>query len=139
MTSPSPRRFHIVDGRARPRWGPSLAAPKLGAPDWTNAQADYGTLGTLDCLEPPYHFRARDARRLMSRFFKSAAFPILIVIVLAFFASKLIATHDSTSATSFHTFLNELNRGQVSTVVLHTKDLSVDVTTKGPDARRYTV
>ena len=26
----------------------------------------------------------------MSRFFKSAAFPILIVIVLAFFASKLI-------------------------------------------------
>ena len=27
----------------------------------------------------------------MSRFFKSAAFPILIVIVLAFFASKLIS------------------------------------------------
>ena len=30
----------------------------------------------------------------MSRFFKSAAFPILIVIVLAFFASKLIANAD---------------------------------------------
>ena len=30
----------------------------------------------------------------MSRFFKSAAFPILIVIVLAFFASKLIANSD---------------------------------------------
>ena len=26
----------------------------------------------------------------MSRFFKSAAFPILIVVVLAFFASKLV-------------------------------------------------
>ena len=31
----------------------------------------------------------------MSRFFKSAAFPILIVIVLAFFASKLIQNADS--------------------------------------------
>ena len=35
----------------------------------------------------------------MSRFFKSAAFPILIVIVLAFFASKLIATADQAPAT----------------------------------------
>ena len=67
----------------------------------------------------------------MSRFFKSAAFPILIVIVLAFFASKLIATHDSTNSASFALFLKQLDRGQVSTVVLHTKDLSVDVTTKG--------
>ena len=33
--------------------------------------------GTLDCS--------------MSRFFKSAAFPILIVVVLAFFAQKLIS------------------------------------------------
>ena len=37
----------------------------------------------------------------MSRFFKSAAFPILIVIVLAFFASKLISDRDrSTSRNS---------------------------------------
>ena len=28
----------------------------------------------------------------MSRFFKSAAFPILIVVVLAFFAQKLIGS-----------------------------------------------
>ena len=28
----------------------------------------------------------------MSRFFKSAAFPILIVVVLAFFASKLVGS-----------------------------------------------
>jgi cell division protease FtsH len=75
----------------------------------------------------------------MSRFFKSAAFPILIVIVLAFFASKLIATHDSTNAASFRVFQQQLQRGQIATVVLHTKDLSVDVTTKGPDSRRYTV
>ena len=29
---------------------------------------------------------------IMSRFFKSAAFPILIVVVLAFFAQKLIGS-----------------------------------------------
>ena len=34
----------------------------------------------------------------MSRFFKSAAFPILIVIVLAFFASKLISNSDEARA-----------------------------------------
>jgi cell division protease FtsH len=61
------------------------------------------------------------------------------VIVLAFFASKLIATHDSANSASFALFQKQLSRGQLSTVVLHTKDLSVDVTTKGPDARRYTV
>ena len=31
----------------------------------------------------------------MSRFFKSAAFPILIVVVLAFFAQKLISPERS--------------------------------------------
>ena len=46
----------------------------------------------------------------MSRFFKSAAFPILIVIVLAFFASKLIATHDGTSQSNFSVFLRQLDR-----------------------------
>ena len=50
----------------------------------------------------------------MSRFFKSAAFPILIVIVLAFFASKLISSTDQATAPSFSTFLTELDarRGQ---------------------------
>ena len=31
----------------------------------------------------------------MSRFFKSAAFPILIVVVLAFFAQRLISPGDA--------------------------------------------
>ena len=31
----------------------------------------------------------------MSRFFKSAAFPILIVVVLAFFAQKLISEEEA--------------------------------------------
>ena len=37
----------------------------------------------------------------MSRFFKSAAFPILIVIVLAFFASKLIQSGNAAEKTSY--------------------------------------
>ena len=67
----------------------------------------------------------------MSRFFKSAAFPILIVIVLAFFASKLIARSDQAPATSFGTFLEQIDRGDVQDAVLSTKDDSVKVTLKG--------
>src|SRR5919197_1146655 len=57
----------------------------------------------------------------MSRFFKSAAFPILIVIVLAFFASKLIARSDQAPAKSFAGFLEQVDKGQVQTAVLLNK------------------
>jgi cell division protease FtsH len=74
----------------------------------------------------------------MSRFFKSAAFPILIVIVLAFFASKLIANSDQAPATTFSQFLNQVDDGQVQTVTLSTKDNSVRVTLKG-SGKKYEV
>src|ERR1700744_1409138 len=74
----------------------------------------------------------------MSRFFKSAAFPILIVIVLAFFASKLIAHGNQAQPTSFGTFLTQLDNGQIANVVMHTKDDSVEVTLKGADQKKYT-
>ena len=67
----------------------------------------------------------------MSRFFKSAAFPILIVIVLAFFASKLIARSDQAPAKSFAGFLEQVDKGQVQTVTLRTKDNSAEITLKG--------
>ena len=54
----------------------------------------------------------------MSRFFKSAAFPILIVIVLAFFASKLIASGDQTKSPGYSGFVTQLNKGQVESVTL---------------------
>ena len=59
----------------------------------------------------------------MSRFFKSAAFPILIVVVLAFFAQKLIARLDQAPSTTF----GELPRADSSTArsrpsTLKTKD-----------------
>ena len=44
----------------------------------------------------------------MSRFFKSAAFPILIVVVLAFFAQKLISPGTPTRDTSFADFETQL-------------------------------
>jgi cell division protease FtsH len=75
----------------------------------------------------------------MSRFFKSAAFPILIVIVLAFFASKLISSSDQATARSFNTFLTELDRGEVKTATLRTKDNSIEVRLDRPDKNKYTV
>ncbi|MDQ6818335.1 MAG: ATP-dependent zinc metalloprotease FtsH [Actinomycetota bacterium] len=64
----------------------------------------------------------------MSRFFKSAAFPILIVVVLAFFAQKLIGSSSHQPHQTFGNLLTDLNKGEVKTVSLHTKDNTVDVT-----------
>ena len=64
----------------------------------------------------------------MSRFFKSAAFPILIVVVLAFFAQKLIGSSSHQQKQTFGNLLAELDTGQVKSMSLHTKDNTVDVT-----------
>jgi len=64
----------------------------------------------------------------MSRFFKSAAFPILIVVVLAFFAQKLIGTSSHGQKQTFGTFISELNSGQVASMSLHEKDNTANVT-----------
>ena len=75
----------------------------------------------------------------MSRFFKSAAFPILIVIVLAFFASKLISNQDQAKPASFSQFLTQLDEGQVRDVTLRTKDNSMEVTLDRADKNQYTL
>src|SRR5215217_4792814 len=75
----------------------------------------------------------------MSRFFKSAAFPILIVIVLAFFASRLISSNDRTDAPKFSTFLTQLDQGRIEEATLRTKDNSIDVRPKGDDSQKYQV
>ena len=68
----------------------------------------------------------------MSRFFKSAAFPILIVIVLAFFASKLIQNGNQAPATKLRPVPRRRSTTARSTrVVLRTKDNSAEVTLKG--------
>jgi cell division protease FtsH len=64
----------------------------------------------------------------VSRFFKSAAFPILIVVVLAFFAQKLISPGDHTKAPNYGQFIQQVDAGQVQSAVLNTKDNTIDFT-----------
>ena len=48
----------------------------------------------------------------MRRFFKSAAFPILLVVILAFVASKVISSGSGTEAPSY----NELTTPQTGLI-----------------------
>jgi cell division protease FtsH len=64
----------------------------------------------------------------MSRFFKSAAFPILIVVVLAFFAQRLINTGTEEKPPTYSDFIAQLDRGELKSVQLKTKDNTVVVT-----------
>jgi cell division protease FtsH len=56
----------------------------------------------------------------MSRFFKSAAFPILIVVVLAFFAQKLIGSSNQTRNYTYGNLIQQLQ--------INDKDNTADVT-----------
>ena len=62
----------------------------------------------------------------MSRFFKSAAFPILIVVVLAFFAQKLISPSDGAKDPTYSQFLTFVEEGRVKDVTLSTKNNRID-------------
>jgi cell division protease FtsH len=73
----------------------------------------------------------------MSRFFKSAAFPILIVVVLAFFAQKLIGSSSHSTKQTFGNMLNQLDNKQVQSLTLKEKDNTADVTTTS--GVKYTV
>jgi cell division protease FtsH len=73
----------------------------------------------------------------MSRFFKSAAFPILIVVVLAFFAQKLIGSSSKSPKQTFGNLLQQLDARQVTSLSLHEKDNTADVTTA--DGKKYSV
>jgi cell division protease FtsH len=66
----------------------------------------------------------------MSRFFKSAAFPILIVVVLAFFLSKLVVPSSQKGPVhSYKTLVSEdLPGRRVKSATLKVKDNSVAVT-----------
>ncbi len=73
----------------------------------------------------------------MSRFFKSAAFPILIVVVLAFFAQKLIGSSNHGPNYTFGNLLHQLDAKQVKSLSLDQKSNSADVTTF--QGTKYTV
>jgi cell division protease FtsH len=67
----------------------------------------------------------------MSRFFKSAAFPILIVVVLAFFAQKLIGSSSHGPNYTFGTLHAQLVQGKVQKLSLDQKSNTAEVTLAG--------
>ena len=73
----------------------------------------------------------------MSRFFKSAAFPILIVVVLAFFAQKLIGSSSNEPSYTFGNSAQQLDNGQVKSLSLDQKQNSASVTLN--NGTKYTV
>jgi cell division protease FtsH len=73
----------------------------------------------------------------MSRFFKSAAFPILIVVVLAFFAQKLIGSSSHSKPQSYGNLKVQLAQHKVEKLSLDQKDNSANVTLT--DGTKYSV
>ncbi len=70
----------------------------------------------------------------MRRFFRSAAFPILIVVVLAFFAQRLISPGTENTTPSYNEFLQQVESGEVAEVTFNTKDNSLNVKEKDGDS-----
>jgi cell division protease FtsH len=71
----------------------------------------------------------------MRRFFRSAAFPILIVIVLAFFAQRLIGGAGGPPSPTYKEFVNELkhNPSSIASVTVQPKTNDIQVTKANGD------
>ncbi|MEX2107451.1 MAG: ATP-dependent zinc metalloprotease FtsH, partial [Solirubrobacterales bacterium] len=74
----------------------------------------------------------------MRRFFKSAAFPILLVVILAFVAQRVISPGSDTEAPSYNELVKPekglIARGQIKEVTINTKDNTLDVKEKDDDS-----
>ena len=64
----------------------------------------------------------------MSKFSKSAAFPILIVVILAFFAQQLISGPNQKKDPGFGTFTKQLEAGQIKTIEMRNRSNELQVT-----------
>ncbi len=73
----------------------------------------------------------------MSRFSKSAAFPILIVVILAFFAQQLISSPNKEKDPGFGAFLQQLEGGQIKTIEMRNRANELIVTKN--DKKRYEI
>ena len=71
----------------------------------------------------------------MRRFFRSAAFPILIVVVLAFFAQRLISPGSGQETPDYNTFVQRVENNQIESVTWNTKDNTLNV--KQTDGTSY--
>ncbi|MGE4427233.1 MAG: ATP-dependent zinc metalloprotease FtsH [Solirubrobacteraceae bacterium] len=74
----------------------------------------------------------------MSRFFKSALFPILIVLLLAFFAQRLFQD-DSKEKVTYGEFVGMLDRGEVKNVLVETKSNALKVELKSDTKKTFEV
>ena len=67
----------------------------------------------------------------MRRFFKSAAFPILLVVILAFVASKVITSDSGPEPPSYNQLIDKqsglIAEGRIKKVEINTKDNTLDV------------
>ena len=65
----------------------------------------------------------------MKRFFKSAWFPLLIVVVLAFFAHQLISPGEQQEEPTYNEFIAQVDEqpNSIESVTIQTKDHTVDV------------
>ena len=66
----------------------------------------------------------------MKRFFKSAAFPILLVVILAFVAQRVISPDSGPEPPTYNEFLAKVDQGEIKSVTIKTKDNSLEVTEK---------
>jgi cell division protease FtsH len=71
------------------------------------------------------------------RFFKSAAFPILLVVILAFVAQRVISPGPETESPSYNELISSkdqpglIAQGRIEKVTVNTEDNTLDVTEKG--------
>ncbi len=106
---------------------------------WPVIPASHGTLRAW--RRPTYRAVHHQRFKPMSRFFKSAAFPILIVVVLAFFLSKLVVPSNQKGPVhSYKTLVTEdIPQHRVKSAVLKVKDNSVAVTLNTNKEEKYEV
>jgi len=70
----------------------------------------------------------------LKRFFKSAAFPILLVVILAFVAQRVISPDTGTEPPTYNEFLQKVDQGQIDKVTMKTKDNKLEVTETAPES-----
>jgi cell division protease FtsH len=72
----------------------------------------------------------------VSRFFKSALFPILIVVVLAFFAQRIISPGQTEKVPTFTEFRQQIENGEIKSATFQTKDNTIEYTRQVGDGKR---
>ncbi|HEY0317867.1 MAG TPA: ATP-dependent zinc metalloprotease FtsH [Solirubrobacterales bacterium] len=74
----------------------------------------------------------------MRRFFKSAAFPILLVVILAFIAQRVITNDPGTAAPPYNELIKSksglIAKGEIEEVSVNTKDNTLDVKEKNGES-----